>query len=463
MLPSSNNNRPVCQSWSYLLISVSSLDDRELIQKALAPHKIDPKRLLLIQEEWGENGAGNGFGTLYLIQQAIQIIKSRDGIELLDEMAHGASVGIIHAAGMGKRLYPLPLCCKRCKSLIPLPSCAPTGISINGQEPLISAIYRSSLPLVSKNSGRFQVLWGDQLVLSTPPSTFDAPLVLFVEPVHKVRVEDWEKEGWHHYGVIGEETGPRIFEKLSAKQYAALPLLHQGFYKNVGAFSFSVELFLDLVKEFSIELKTRTGHADSDHDFWMPLTLLGTQYSHLIQSTYAKRMGGILERYSKPMSVAPCNDFFYDFGRVRCYFETLQELLNRSKRGSHLREFLFLTAAYEEEKQRGNSIILASTLSPKVKVKNSIVIHSEINSGFVENTILINSQFHEIVADQNLILSLDQTEGPFYPEPQKTYVGFDKEQKKQIVQDRIDNNPKRDWKACLKGNLRSYESFSRVY
>lgn len=428
--------------WDYVLISVSSSEDGELIRQALEPHHIDPERLFLLPEGWGDSGAGNGFGTLYLIQQAAQALQHKRN--LLDDVSKGASVLIIHAAGMGKRLYPLPLCTQGCKSLIPVPSLVPCGISSNGREPLISAIYRSSLTLVDKNRGRFQVLWGDQLVLSTPQDKFQSPLAIFVEPASQVSSDSWELQGWHHYGIVGIDTQPRIFEKLSSNEYESISLFRNGFYKNIGAFSLSLDLFQALAAEFQHELRHKVGHADSDHDFWMPLTLLNTQYEYLLQSPYTQRMHNILHKAPNALSIAPCKDLFFDFGRVRCFFDTLQELLAPTLRGAALRSFFHL------ELRSDNTIILSSYLQHDVTTTNSIVIDSQVTSGQIHNSIVIDCKIPHLDCQNSLLVSLYQP--TFSGKQHKVYVGY----KNQIIQDLIDNHPKKDWAMRIEGNHASY-------
>ena len=60
--------------------------------------------ILAVHEDW-PGGAGNGLGTLYCLQKAVERAKST-GVDLLQRLRDGASLAIYHTAGKGTRLAP---------------------------------------------------------------------------------------------------------------------------------------------------------------------------------------------------------------------------------------------------------------------------------------------------------------------------------------------------------------------
>ena len=82
------------QYWTERLESVHSIVHRG---KVICTHEAD----------WNGN-AGNGLGTLYAFECTQQIAQDKFQINLQEEMANGASIGLYHIAGKGTRLAPLP-------------------------------------------------------------------------------------------------------------------------------------------------------------------------------------------------------------------------------------------------------------------------------------------------------------------------------------------------------------------
>jgi hypothetical protein len=107
-----------------IIIAASSHKHQELLQKRLNELKgtlIKPSAYIFcVVEDW-PNGAGNGLGTLYAFHKATELGKSSYGIDLLEKLAHGESIGLFHTAGDGSRMFPLTASEVGCKPLIKLP------------------------------------------------------------------------------------------------------------------------------------------------------------------------------------------------------------------------------------------------------------------------------------------------------------------------------------------------------
>lgn len=221
-------------------------------------------RLSVVAEDW-RGGAGNGLGTLNAARAA-----SFDVIEALER---GRSVAMFHAAGSGTRLEPLTSAEGGDKGAVRVPGRAnPTGP--DQAATLLEAVIRTTSPLARAGGGRLTVLWGDQIFL---------PSERITAPTADVAVHGWgrrrldratfEAEGWASTGVLlPGASGDRLVEKPDADSFFAEFGAAEAL-RSLGVFSLSPRLLSALLLSYAPELAARAGRADTDPDWWMPLTL----------------------------------------------------------------------------------------------------------------------------------------------------------------------------------------------
>ena len=111
--------------------------------------------VLAVYEDW-VGGAGNGLGTLYAVEKAIQKATAM-GVDLMSELSGGASVALFHTAGKGTRLAPLPGSELNNKPGVKLPSI----VMVDGQAQqltILEAVIRQTGIYAKSRAGRFVVL-----------------------------------------------------------------------------------------------------------------------------------------------------------------------------------------------------------------------------------------------------------------------------------------------------------------
>ena len=121
--------------------------------------------ILAVCEDW-PGGAGNGLGTLYAIQKAAKLAKTRDKRDIICELRNGAAVGLYHTAGKGTRLAPLPGSEHNNKPGVKLPGL----LDLNGAAvpiTILESVIRQTATYARARRGRVSTFWGDQSACCT--------------------------------------------------------------------------------------------------------------------------------------------------------------------------------------------------------------------------------------------------------------------------------------------------------
>jgi len=370
---------------------------------------LSPKTKIICTEENWEGGAGQLLGTLYAFQEANKVMN------LKKLLKNGGTVALYHTAGYGKRMAPLCGTEGNNKPAIKLPK----PIKIEGGNTLLTmleAVLLSTQRYAKSREGRICVFWGDQIIIPARITKRETRLpaeIFGIKQKFILSPREWRKN-WQNYGILipKKDKGVLQREKLTWKEIKKLQ--ERGYIvpdskgrveliKSMGCFSIDFLFLTALLKEFSKELELKKRKLDTDEDLWMPLTSTKREYIEKGGSIiYWKRIKRFktryLEREKKRMIVGVKNlgdkTLWWDYGNIANYYNNVTILLEKSDRGRAGREFYEIDK-YFIKKARKNSL----------KIKNSILINSEIEKGNIKNSILVNSKVKRIKTDQAVIIN----------------------------------------------------------
>lgn len=378
---------------------------------------IGKKTALVIttSEDWPK-GAGNGLGTLYAYLKAEEKARDIHGVDLRKLQREGASVGMYHTAGKGTRLAPLSGSECNNKSSVKLPEV----IEINGcASPLtiLEAVIRQTGIYADSRKGRLSVFWGDQIFIPSVKAAYapDHHVDILMRNLPPLSEEEWQKRGLDKYGlIITDEAGDAMqVEKVDFETYQSLSAGsgtgHTGM--SLGSFSLSFAVTEALLKEFSGELKNKTGFFNSDQDFWMPLTLTYEIYAEILQKKEAgneslqkhyERMQtfkrNVLSEYPESRLFGAVelgeDSYVWDYGQLKRYYENILSLTGSEYESQAMRSF------YGFPDARTNNLG-----SPVECDQKSLVVDSKIKNGKIRNSILIGVEAENIEVSNAVIIN----------------------------------------------------------
>lgn len=399
-----------------------------------------------VEEDW-KGGAGNGLGTLYAFQKAQKIALSKN-INLTQMLRSGASIGLYHAAGHGKRIAPLSLAERNNKGAVKLP-----GLFQNSPLTLLEAVILQTSNLANRSKGRLSVFWGDQLFLPSqplPPPT--AHVELFVKKLSVPNRSTWEEKSLCNYGIVMNSTSPLCLNKISWETFSSLPSTNS-FYTNLGAFSLSLPALNALCNEFSYELSTKNESFDTDPDFWMPTTLSEELYTQLTGKNalpHYYRMKSFLnqltDRPFMEVSDIGSKSYWWDLGNLSSYYKNLMKLTTNSEESKALRTLLGTPLP----DQHGNCLI--DCQCKHLHTKNSLFVNVQADKVQGEGLFAIDCTATSIegwdaisygIKNEEILLSPGQVFAQqFLNKPLSTTLS---------------RNGKNDWEMKLDGNKNSYK------
>jgi hypothetical protein len=424
--------------------------------------------ILVVNEEWS-GGAGNGLGTLYAYQQARDLGRRLHGCDILEMQKKGASVALYHTAGKGTRLAPLPGSEAGNKSAVKLPS-----LLLEGHDPtwltILEAVIRQTSLYGPSRSKRLSVFWGDQLFIPDHDPTY--------VPKHHVDLlgrvgatpsaDQWEQQQMDRYGLIAMDSeghGKQI-EKISHTKFQSLietnVLNHDGgLATSLGSFSVSLQLLKALKEEFRFELASRSGHLNTDHHFWMPMTLDWEVYRDVYPAAkkgYYHRMSqfksAFQSKHPEPLLGVVdigANAYWWDYGSVGSYFENNMRLLDRDDEAAAMRNFFGVSDPID------GSLIIACDID-KTTSKGSILagIHAETVSA--EGSLLFNCTAPHIQAANSLAYNCVESHELALGSGQVRADAFLPADKRHIkLETECTRDGGKDWTVKVGGNPVTYE------
>jgi len=410
-----------------VIIIVASVGNKEYWERRLEMSRneiLPPKtKIIVVEEDWPA-GAGSLLGTLYAFQKANELIDFKETFE------QKGAIAIYHAAGHGKRMAPLCGTEVNNKPGVKLPkmvkiedSNPPATLPAEGGAPkevpltvLEAAIFSTQI-FAKGREGRICIFWGDQVFIPSQRVKRETRLPVEIFGIKKrfiLSKKDWQRN-WRQYGVLIPTKKRRILLKEKVSWEKLQKLLERGYLKedkegkitlikSLGCFSISSPFLDSLLDEFSREIEIKRRNLSTDFHLWAPLTLRKKEYqseggSSIYWERIKKFRKNFLQKIGKKRIIGEKNlgekTLWWDYGHLKIYYLNLLKLLKRTDEGEAAREF------FEAEKY----LIKRKTTNKKLKIKNSILINSEIERGEIENVILVDSKIQKAKIKNGVIIS----------------------------------------------------------
>ena len=432
--------------------------------------------VLSVSESNWKGGAGNGMGTLNGFVQAarkaqeiglIDVPADADILRLINAFlayCKGKSAFMFHTAGKGTRTAPLPGAEVNSKPNIKLPKM----VKVSGEEQpltILEAVLMETNIYAPSRVDRLGVFWGDQVVVNENDISFSGKH--HVEIFGQLVPLDPDIKS---YGVLipGEEGDCKQREKLPMDEVKKLlPAGSNDVYKSIGSFTVSFPFFTALIKmpEHQQLLENAAGSLNTDPDWWQPLTSTREEYIEMIgkKNVPAAEAGATWDRMQQLwIDFAGSYDFWdnktgmvrllgfndvgknslwWDYGQNKYYLRNMQVLTEASPEGEAARNFFgaeIVNRPLEDDVEIVNSVFKNSTIQ-KGKLKNCVVIDSDLEEVYAEDAVIIGSTVLKLNADGALCynvvddaVSLSKGQvlaNVFHPElgriPMRTDIGRD--------------------------------------
>ncbi|MDI6602993.1 MAG: hypothetical protein QME57_02630 [Patescibacteria group bacterium] len=402
-----------------VIIVVVSIGNKEYWERRLEASRNEilsqKTKIIVIEEDW-PGGAGQLLGTLHAFQKANELGDLKATLEQKGTLA------IYHAAGYGKRMAPLCGTEVNNKPGVKLPKI----IKIGERESLLrvlEAVIFSTQIFAKSREGRICVFWGDQVFLPSRAFKLETKLPVEILGVKKrvfLSKKDWQKD-WQQYGVLipTKKRGILMREKISWQKFQRF--LEKGYlqkdreekvtlFKSLGCFSISLPFLETLFEEFFKEIELKRRNLGTDFYLWVPLTSRKREYqaeggSGIYWERIKKIRRNFIQKTGKKRIIGEKNlgekTFWWDYGNLKSYFLNLLKLLKKTDEGEAARKF------FEAEKY-----LIKRKFTKGLKIKNSILINSEIGGGKIENVILVDSKILWAKIKNGVIIST-QAKGVF--------------------------------------------------
>jgi hypothetical protein len=442
---------------------------------------LSPKtELIIVEEDWGEGGAGQLLGTLYGIKKASK------KVDIIKALSENKSIAVYHTAGYGKRMAPLCGTEGNNKPGIKLP----WPVLIEGKRSfftLLEGVIFTTQAFAKTREGRVCVFWTDQIII--PSRSFrretNLPVEIFaIKAPFSLNPNEWKRK-WQRYGILIKRKGLGVVqrEKLSWSQFKKLleklkikpgPSGKLDLYKSLGCFSIDGNLLNLLMKEFSQELEIKKRNLETDIHLWMPLTTTRKEYGELGQSViYWQRIKNLKLKYQKEFGKKLIlgeknlgeDTIWWDYGNLASYHESILRLISLSVEGKVARELFEMSSYFISKKKEKNlyiknSIVFESQID-KGQIKNSVILSSNLKWASLERGAVIKSRLKGI-RGRNLLL--------YYVEEDKRLKVQDREVLTDIVipggtrirmRTTLLRDSKKDWTVRLPQNPFSYSEVER--
>lgn len=298
-------------------------------------------------------------GTLYAYQNALQIAKERDGVDLNELIVNGKSIALYHTAGKGTRLAPLPGAENNNKPGVKLPGTIAVGEK-KSPITILEAVIKQTGCYAKSRGGRLSVFWGDQIFIPTVPVeypvTHHVDILCSLGPM--LTEEEWKARGMDKYGLIARNSHHNAAQVEKVDHATAVKLLAdlgeiEAVGPSLGSFSISYPMLFTLLNEFSSELAAKKGKLDSDPHLWMPMTLSKSSYIQLmgqkgvneeLAGAHFDRIASMMKKFHDTIAVdyptlsslgvfGPVDVgqevFWWDYGQLKLYQKNTTLLLDK--------------------------------------------------------------------------------------------------------------------------------------
>jgi hypothetical protein len=375
---------------------------------------------LAVHEDW-EGGAGNGLGTLYAYKKAVDAAQ-KQGKDLNEMLANGASVALYHTAGKGTRLAPLPGSENNNKPGVQLPAQAQLSNGERVNCSILEAVIKQTGIYAQSRGGRLSVYWGDQVFIPSIAASYTptahADILCKLRPMPTA--EEWEAEGLHTYGLIAVNAAGAAAQVEKVTHETATRLLNDGLGDvtnvgtSLGSFSVSAAFLNALMDEYASELEAKKGKLDTDPHFWMPLTLSQTSYVEVMKqkgvsedesTSHYQRMAAFKAKlsteklgYFGAVDVGR-NCYWWDYGQLRWYWKNNVLAIASSPEAGMLRKFFGIDPDRKAETDAGEASV----------DEESVVLNCKFQAGSVQKSIMTNVRAKAVNATNSLMVNVSAT------------------------------------------------------
>ena len=381
--------------FDYIVVVVTDASDARKL--ACTPFRkdvlLDSIFVPVYESEW-HGRAGNGFGTLFAIENASMAI----GQDLMEEVKRGKSVLIVHTAGEGTRNL-LTRTVKN-KALIEVPK-------LTLLEGVIKQFQDYAIP------ARILVTWGDQFLLFDDRAE---DIRACAEKTHVMLFglkTELTEEIASTYGIqivrsadadagAEEDDGCELLDFEDTRNYEVAKLLVEKWggevLVNMGMFALSGVAAESMLDAFSDALAAREGMFNSD-ELWQ--TWISPEYEAsdwLCER--AERIRGELAR-AEPRALIksyPLSErtIWEDFGTNANYYRSMMKLLVDDEVGRRLREFLGVEVCAVKGGCDVSCSIYEHVEFGEGSVKESVIVHSIANYAELDRACVVNSTLNHV-------------------------------------------------------------------
>lgn len=432
-------------------------------------------KIYSVTEDWA-GGAGQLLGSLYAIGKV-------DG--LMDILKKGGSAAIYHTAGMGTRLAPLPLAEGANKSAVKLPRIIEEAGHSRSITLLEGVIFQTGI-FADSRRGRLCVFWGDQIFIPAKKVDFEGTHhaeIFDIRSLIPTDEKEWEKE-WQSYGlIIPGKSGVLQREKQGWKnlrEMIAKGLIKENsagnieLGKSLGSFSISLPFLTALREEYSEEIARKEGKLDTDPHLWMPITSTKAEFtakggdSILWERTDQFRRR-FLKKYLKSNLLGDKDlgegTFWWDYGRLKLYYQNLMKLLQNSSEAKLMRHFFGIAEndikdIEKEGLQVKNSILLDCRV--KGTIENSFLMMVRGEELDIKDTAIIDSKVPRLHACRGLVYNSLELEGLSLEKDGVVADCFIPQKGRVRVKTTLNRDGKQDWQARIGKNFYSYQDLHRI-
>jgi len=253
---------------------------------------------------------------------------------------------------------------------------------------------------------------------------------------------------------------------------------------SIGSFSLSPAMMAAFLEEFAPELAKKNEMINVEHSLWMPLTLDLDNYSMLMEPmgwskeriiNQHNRITAFKDRFivkhpeAKLLGISDIgkDSYWWDYGTIDNYFESLQKLTKQGEESDAMRKFYHIPA--RSASQPGEplqidaaSIVLGSSIESG-NIRNSIIINVTAKSVNFDNTIAISSSFNNIVLSNSLYYNVKEDQDLFaLPKSVRADLFLKSTQDPIKISTQLGRDGKADWETRLEGNPYSYEELEKL-
>lgn len=457
-----------------IIISVDNpawIDYWEKRLSAMRDHVIKHNvRICCVYEDW-PGGAGTGLGTLYAYQKAREKLLARDDVDITEKLIEGASIAIYHTAGTGKRLYPLTASEYGNKAAVKLPSL------VNGKFlTILEGVLKQTGSFAPVRKGRLSIFWGDQIFISAHPmETRSKAHIEILALMDKLPTEnEWNAKNMSSYGYLIQDGNGRV-KLLEKTKYPLMKKISESLAYlgdvsggiSLGSLSLSSEMLMALLEEFSLELREKKIKMDFEPYFWMPLSLERENYFEAMsgEGFSKEQLNDIYQRiYNFKIAFNKTHDdkifgfanigkesFWWDYGSLEMYKNNNLKVCGSNLEAQAMREFLQMENPVSHSRLGASSIhnsVVIGVTADKLRLSNSLLINSEVNTFEGENTLLYN-----VVEDLPQHFSKGTVRSDLFIPSKNEHIKMST----QMARD-----GKEDWLVHLEGNVYSYEELHEL-